>query len=76
MTSMDRAFATIDGFAASNIRGNAVRLPVLWQGGKTLESLEGRTIKLRFELDDAELCGLLCRQACFRRRESVEHRDI
>jgi hypothetical protein len=48
-------------FASGEIQGNALEIPVIWKGSKDLAALQNQSIKIRFELNDAEIFGFMCR---------------
>ncbi len=48
----------IDGFTMEQtpvIFGDAISQPVAWKDGRGLEALKGQTVRMRFELNDADL---------------------
>ena len=54
----DEKGVPIPGFTAAEadeINGNHVRIIASWQGSRDLRSLEGRTVRLRFVMRDANL---------------------
>lgn len=58
---LDEAGQPIAGFQSAPLRGNGLELPVAWPDGHELSALDGRLVKLRFELNDAEVFGFTCR---------------
>ncbi len=55
---LDEQDQTVDGFGLVDcipIRGDDISRKVQWKGGNTLESLEGKVIKLRIQLINADL---------------------
>jgi hypothetical protein len=50
---LDRYGEPLDGFTAADclpVTGDHVRAPVAWRGGRTLESLAGTPVRIRFQL--------------------------
>ena len=57
----DAAGAAIDGFAAEGCKpviGDRIEYPVSWKGGGDVSRLAGRSVRLRFFLQDADLYAL------------------
>ena len=55
---LDERDQTVDGFGLEDcipIRGDDISRKVQWKGDSTLESLEGKVIKLRIQLINADL---------------------
>lgn len=55
---LDENGNTIPGFSAGDCMAysqNSVKTKIVWKGNKSLESLEGRKIKVRFHLEDGDL---------------------
>ena len=58
---LDARDREIPGFRSSVLRGNGQRLPVAWPDGTRLADLEGREVRIRFHLNDAEIFGFQSR---------------
>ena len=58
---LDARGEAIPGFRSSVVRGNGQQLVVAWPEGSGLSDLEGRRVKLRFRLNDAEIFGFQTR---------------
>jgi hypothetical protein len=57
VTILDERGKKIPGYRSKIVRGNHIEIPVHWEGDKDLSALGRRPVKLRFELDDAEIFG-------------------
>jgi len=51
----------IPGYTSQVVRGNHIELLVRWDDGKDWSSLSGQIVKLRFDMQDAEVFGFTCR---------------
>ena len=58
---LDEHGVALPGWQSATIRGNDIVLQVQWSGKANLSALAGRLVKLRFELDDAEVFSFTCR---------------
>lgn len=61
VTILDEQGNPIPGYKSQVIRGNDIEIPVLWEDDEKLSDLGGRAVKLRFELNDAEIFGFTCK---------------
>jgi hypothetical protein len=61
VTVLDDQGRPLPGHTSVPLRGNALELPVVWDQPGRLAALAGRLVKLRFELNDAEVFGLTVR---------------
>jgi hypothetical protein len=61
VTILDEKGQPVPGYYSEVIRGNDTALPVRWEGGTDLAPLRRRTVKIRFDLDDAEVFGFQSR---------------
>ncbi|HEU5318107.1 MAG TPA: glycosyl hydrolase family 32, partial [Chloroflexota bacterium] len=55
--------STLDGFSSDDcapLRVNTVDARVAWKGGRALQSLTGRPVRLRFRLKNARLYSYRC----------------
>jgi hypothetical protein len=60
VTLLDENLRPLEGYISKPMRGNALDLPVHWEGDRNLTPLNRRSIILQFELNDAELFGVTC----------------
>ncbi len=58
---LDESGKPIPGYESNMIRDNGIDLPVVWPEGKDLSALTGKDVRLRFELNDAEVFGFVNR---------------
>ena len=61
VTILDEQGEPIPGYTSQPVRGNDIELPVRWDNGKDWSSLSGRSVKLRFDMHDAEVFGFKSR---------------
>lgn len=57
---LDEGGREIAGYKSRIVRGNDAEIPVRWEAERDLSALNGRRVKLRFELNDAEIFGFTC----------------
>jgi hypothetical protein len=55
---VDDSGRPVPGFALADcvpVRGDGVKLPVRWKGGRDLKELAGKPVRVRFQMTDASL---------------------
>jgi len=58
---LDEKDNPLNGFTSPPMQGNALELPVTWNGAPDLSALQNQPVKIRFDLNDAEIFGFVCR---------------
>jgi len=61
VTVLDEQGQPLPGYQSAPVQGNGIDLPVQWPDGRDLTVLAGRQVKLRFDLNDAEIFAFTCR---------------
>ena len=61
VTVLDEQGQPVPGYQSAPVKGNGIDLAVRRPEGRDLTALAGRQLKLRFELNDAEIFAFTCR---------------
>jgi hypothetical protein len=61
VTLLNEKGEPIPGYTAMKMRGNGLEIPIKWDGGGDLSALRDKPVKIKFEMNDAEIFGFRCR---------------